>query len=604
MILSRSRKPLSSPTLLSLALIRSAVSHLYLTAYHHSPRGTSAFLPSVRAGPTTFRRSSSVSTAARLRAVPTRPTMPSPAAAAASPSDVEAAPDPASLAPHAAAYAACRAVLVGRPDGTYAPAPVSLLPNAFPADQFVRARDELALPFNELVDRVGRDATFLEEVLGGDVAENDAFTARLLQMYREVYVEGKGGKGRHAAAADRLGIMRSDYMLHKKGDGRYVIKQVELNTVASSFGGLSARVADMHRHLADRFDVSDWLASAASAVGGDASMGGGEVPQNPTLECIPAAMALAHRRYVDSVGGAAAISGTPAVIFVVQPGETNTIDQRLLEFALAEDHGVQVLRMTLAELDAETELDAATGRVTVPGRGAEASLFYYRAGYAPTDYPTEAEWRGRERAELSRAAKCPALGYHLAGTKKVQQELARAGALERFFDAHTEGGKIDALRSAFAGLYGLSEGSATPEDRAAVAEILGTAGAAANYVLKPQREGGGYNYYGDDMVAKLAENVSTGPDGAQVLGPALGEFILMERLFPPQQRAVLLREGRVEGTGNSISELGCFGTLLVDAEGVVVHNEYAGFLLRTKFVGVDEGGVASGFATLSSPYIC
>jgi glutathione synthase len=90
----------------------------------------------------------------------------------------------------------------------------------------------------------------------------------------------------------------------------------------------------------------------------------------------------------------------------------------------------------------------------------------------------------------------------------------------------------------------------------------------------------------------------------------------MERLFPPQQNAILLRGGNVEGMGPTISELGCFGTILVagqDAEtatatgaaatSTVIHNEYAGFLLRTKFSNVDEGGVASGFATLSSPYL-
>ena len=77
----------------------------------------------------------------------------------------------------------------------------------------------------------------------------------------------------------------------------------------------------------------------------------------------------------------------------------------------------------------------------------------------------------------------------------------------------------------------------------------------------------------------------------------------MERLFPPEQKAILLRSGRIEGSGDSISELGCFGTIVASSDGSVVHNEYGGFLLRTKFSNVDEGGVASGFATLSSPYL-
>ena len=60
----------------------------------------------------------------------------------------------------------------------------------------------------------------------------------------------------------------------------------------------------------------------------------------------------------------------------------------------------------------------------------------------------------------------------------------------------------------------------------------------------------------------------------------------------------------MEGSGESISEFGCFGTILQSFDGdTTLHNEYSGFLLRTKFENVDEGGVASGFATLSSPYL-
>ncbi|KAG5232515.1 glutathione synthetase [Salix suchowensis] len=47
------------------------------------------------------------------------------------------------------------------------------------------------------------------------------------------------------------------------------------------------------------------------------------------------------------------------------------------------------------------------------------------AGYAPTDYRSEAEWRARALLEQSSAVKCPSISYHLAGTKKIQQELAK-----------------------------------------------------------------------------------------------------------------------------------------------------------------------------------
>lgn len=340
---------------------------------------------------------------------------------------------------------------------------------------------------------------------------------------------------------------------------------------------------------------------SASGVGGGLESG---VPISPAMERIPAAISAAYDRYNQRNSP----SQKAVVVFVVQPGETNTVDQRMLEFSLWDRHQIPVVRLSLAEIHDKVTLDEDSGSLTIDG-GGEVAVVYFRAGYAPTDYPSGydtsvggsgIEWLARERLERGRATKCPCLGYHLAGTKKVQQELARSGVVERFFP---KGDTAVEIRTAFAGLHSLGV-DADAGDKAAIKEVLD--GGEGRYVLKPQREGGGYNYYGSDLAAKLRENCTVTDDGGDVeLDPALSEFILMERLFPPQQRAVLLRGGKVEGTGMTISELGCFGTIVATGdEGEVVHNEYAGFLLRTKFSGVDEGGVASGFATLSSPYLC
>ena len=494
---------------------------------------------------------------------------------------------------------------------SYVTAPISLLPQAYPRDQFERATS-LAGPFNVLVDRISRDGAFLKET-HEDVRGVDAFTGKLLEMYEEIYLGERRGDdwGRFARSADRLGIQRSDYMLHDCGDGDgHVVKQVELNTIASSFAGLASCVARLHSFATGRLDdeLRPFLDGNERAVTGGVSEGGDKgVPTSPAMTALPEAISVAYGRYVERHGAAGAV-----VVFVVQPGETNTVDQRLLEFALHDRHGIPVVRMSLAEVRERVTMDGSTGRLTFEGEASrkEIAVVYYRAGYAPTDYPSGydtssgggAEWLGREILERGACAKCPCLGYHLAGTKKVQQELARPGAVERFVPG---AGDAAAIRSAFAGLYSLGA-DADGGDGAAVREVL-TGGAEGRYVLKPQREGGGNNYYGREMVDVLSANCTVtgeGDDARVELSAELGEYILMERLFPPQQLAVLLRNGRVEGTGMSISELGCFGTIVADGEGEVVHNEYGGFLLRTKFSGVDEGGVASGFATLSSPYLC
>ncbi|KAI7995734.1 hypothetical protein LOK49_LG11G02096 [Camellia lanceoleosa] len=69
---------------------------------------------------------------------------------------------------------------------------------------------------------------------------------------------------------------------------------------------------------------------------------------------------------------------------------------------------------TLAEIDEQAEL-LPDGTLLVGGQA--IAVIYFRAGYAPTDYPSES---------------CPSISYHLAGTKKIQQELAKPNVLERY----------------------------------------------------------------------------------------------------------------------------------------------------------------------------
>ena len=486
-------------------------------------------------------------------------------------------------------------------------APISLLPNAYPASAFAQAQT-VAPAFNLLVDTISRRSDFLEETLRG-VVSADPYTKKLLDLYNTIYVNKKT-KSKFALSADRLGIHRSDYMLHKEG-GEYVIKQVELNTIAASFACLSTQVASLHRHLVQRYSPSldDFMSTNKNAVLASASSASLKdtdgVPENPALNRLAYAMKVTYDRYQSRFRDEED-KPTLAVLFVVQEGESNTVDQRLLEFQVWKDYSIPVVRRSLTQLSKMATVDNNTGALTIDNGSYEVALVYFRAGYAPTDYPDGddgVEWQARALLEASRATKCPSLGYHLAGTKKVQQALARPGVLESMYSSDSSEDDIANMRKAFAGLYALGS-DATDEDYSAVKEVLSN-GQQAKYVLKPQREGGGYNFYGDKLLQKLQDNAKVQDDGSVELGPKLGEYILMERLFPPNQKAILLRSGRIEGSGDSISELGCFGTILVTSEGdSVLHNEYAGFLLRTKFSGVDEGGVASGFATLSSPFLC
>lgn len=56
--------------------------------------------------------------------------------------------------------------------------------------------------------------------------------------------------------------------------------------------------------------------------------------------------------------------------------------------------------------------------------------------------------------EQSLAIKCPSIHYHLAGCKKVQQELARPGVVEKYITNQED---VEAVKGIFTGLFSLDK---------------------------------------------------------------------------------------------------------------------------------------------------
>ncbi|KAH7961477.1 hypothetical protein HPB52_009320 [Rhipicephalus sanguineus] len=228
-----------------------------------------------------------------------------------------------------------------------------------------------------------------------------------------------------------------------------------------------------------------------------------------------------------------------AILFVVEEETYNVCDQRNLEYAIHEMHAsVKVMRRKFSEL---YNCTIEEGNLIVDG--VEIAVVYYRTAYAPQQMNAQC-WDTRLRIELSRAIKCPSVQYHLAGTKKVQQVLAQPDVLERFF---TNKVIADSIRATFTGLYSLD---LTPEGHKAAEEAIAN---PRNYVLKPQREGGGNNVYGDDVRNKL-----------QALGRTKERegYILMDLIQPPITTNYIVRLGDEVSKCNVVSELGIFGVIL------------------------------------------
>ncbi|KAF2983391.1 hypothetical protein EK904_003937, partial [Melospiza melodia maxima] len=299
--------------------------------------------------------------------------------------------------------------------------------------------------FNLLVDAVSQNREFLEQTLASTIKVDD-FTARLFRIYKQVLEEG-------LAQTVFLGINRSDYMFDCGLEGTAALRQIEINTIAASFGGLTSRTADVHRLVLKVLGRSE----EASQL----------LPNNPAK-----GLALGIAKAWELYGSQRAV-----VMFLVEDVQRNIFDQRCVENELW-NRNIRVLRKRFRDVFEQGSLDASS-RLYMGGQ--EVAVVYYREGYVPQVYD-EQNWEARLLLERSRAVKCPDIATQLAGTKKVQQELSRQGTLEKLLPGHPEA--VARIRATFAGLYSLDE---------------------------PQREGGGNNLYGEEL-REVLEKIKDSPE--------------------------------------------------------------------------------------------
>ncbi|KAK5166236.1 Glutathione synthetase [Saxophila tyrrhenica] len=450
-------------------------------------------------------------------------------------------------------------------------APVTLFPSLFPRVCFEQARSVIGA-YNELYSAIASDETWLGEIIG-ELIEIDDFMANLWNVHMKVKKEGY-------AQTLNLGLFRSDYMVHvDPSEPQPSVKQVEFNTIASSFGGLSTQVSSLHKHL---LSIGAYPESISSIVSPSS------VPPSPSVPELAKGMAKAHEAYGKSSGGL-----QTCVVFLVQDPERNVFDQRHIEYALNENHGVRTFRLPFGRVLQDTRVDSDRKLIYTPphtpNRQYEVSLIYFRAGYAPSEYISQEAWDARLHLERSAAIKCPSVLLQLAGTKKVQQVLATPHSphLKRFLPNEKQATEV--LKT-FAPIYPLDTSTAGQEAR----QLATDPATAARYVMKPQREGGGNNVYRK----AIPELLKTLPE---TQWPA---YILMEMIEPPAQSNVIFRNGESQ-KGGVICELGMYGACLWrqgegDGQREVLENFDAGYLLRTKGDDSEEGGVAAGFGAIDS----
>lgn len=286
----------------------------------------------------------------------------------------------------------------------------------------------------------------------------------------------------------------------------------------------------------------------------------------------------------------------------MQKKENNIFDQLAISLDLQKNNQIPVFRITLSEVLTKTSIPPDNPSRPLlyrpdhsPGTQYEVSTVYFRAGYSPDEYTDDSIWNARHQLERSAAIKCPTVLTHLAGSKKIQQVLAKPNSpwLNHYLSSTEFAAFENRVRNTFAAMYPLDD---SPSGQRGIS-LARDPEQSARYVLKPQREGGGNNIYGTKIPPFLA---SLGDDEAMYRS-----HILMELIKPPSVRNTILRNGQLQ-TGEVIGELGIFGVILWrvgddESPGETLENYEAGFLLRTKGSESEEGGVAAGFGAIDSP---
>ncbi|ODV98155.1 hypothetical protein PACTADRAFT_47959, partial [Pachysolen tannophilus NRRL Y-2460] len=374
-------------------------------------------------------------------------------------------------------------------------APVTLFPTPFPKKEFNKAIEVQKL-FNVLYVNAVKDKNWFSTILS-DLANFDPeFTGKLWKTYLKALDIGTVQKL-------SLGLFRSDYMVDSKNGGTGDLKQIEFNTVSVSFGGLSSKVGELHKYLNATGDYQN--------NGGQYYQADEELSISESCQKLAEALSQGDYYYNGQIKG----DTNTVILFVVQPNERNCFDQRLLEYALLKTHGIKSIRLTLEEIGLKTFTDKETKKLYIKETNAEISVVYYRSGYSPNDYPTQACWDSRLDLEISKAIKCPSLSTQLSGAKKIQQLLTVEKIVRNFLSDEQDVSKI---MDTFVKIYPMDDSKEGSIGKKLAFED------PLNYVLKPQREGGGNNIYRESIPGFL-ENLSK---------EEWGGYILMELISPPK----------------------------------------------------------------------
>ena len=160
------------------------------------------------------------------------------------------------------------------------------------------------------------------------------------------------------------------------------------------------------------------------------------------------------------------------------------------------------------------------------------------------------------------AIKCPSIDLHLVTFKKFQEILSETEILNQFLPPPNR-----EILDFLGGFWSLKERERDEEIKDIISSAIKN---PEDYVLKTHREGGGNNYFGEEMKEQLGREVNS----------ELDNMFLMKKIKPKVTSTYFLKNGEAVPV-DSVCEFSVFGVMLSTPKGVM-QNTQAGYLMRTK----------------------
>ena len=306
---------------------------------------------------------------------------------------------------------------------------------------------------NELWMKMASDCDFILQTMES-FAKTDSFLSHLYDIAKKV----RNSPHRQTA---KLCYSRNDFFLDESGD----FKQVEPNMWAVGCGAFF----DNHKKILSQIETQFGNSIPSFA----------RVPELPTtIPCFTEGLEAAWRYY----------SKPEAIIVLVTQKHENVFDQFAPAQALA-SKGITYIRYSLDDLVSLLEVDPNTGIATVLGK--EVGVFFYRDGFLP-DFYNEKTWIVREQIELSRAIKAPNIFYQLANTKYMQHLMSKPEIWLRFGYSQAE---YEVQSKTFSPSFCVSDF----DSKESLEDYILQHGGWKEWVLKPQRDGGCNNFFGEEI---------------------------------------------------------------------------------------------------------